>query len=196
MITGIQQVGIGVPEAIKAKFFYRDHFGFDTKVFDDKADATLMTKYKGDKIHHRHAILAMNLAGGGGIEIWQYLSRKPVSPISAIQPGDPGIFATKIKTRNIKAAHDYFSSLGSLFLSSVYPTPENKDHFWVKDCFGNWFSIIESNKWFKKTKKHCGGVAGAIIGVSDMKKALYFYKNVLGINNEIYNVTATLEDIP
>ncbi len=47
LITGIQQVGIGVINANEAKNLYKDLFGMDVLIFEDKAEASLMTKYTG-----------------------------------------------------------------------------------------------------------------------------------------------------
>ena len=44
IITGIQQVGIGVTDAQEAKLLYKQLFGMDVLIFDDRADATLMTR--------------------------------------------------------------------------------------------------------------------------------------------------------
>ncbi len=52
-ISGIQQVGIGVTDAQKAKHYYKDLFGMDVLVFEDKAEASLMTKYTGNVVHSR-----------------------------------------------------------------------------------------------------------------------------------------------
>lgn len=195
MITGIQQVGIGVADALKAKFHYKDSFGMNVKVFDDKAPATLMTQYTGNEVHQRHAILSMNLAGGGGFEIWQYTSRQPLAQ-KQIHLGDPGIFAVRIKSGNIKAVYHYFETNGNTSLSPVYVSTDNRFHFWVKDQFGNWFNVVESYDWFKKKNTHCGGVGGVVIGVSNMENALHFYADVLGINEEVYNVKGPVSDMP
>ena len=196
MITGIQQVGIGVTDAARAKYYYRDAFGMDVKVFDDKAPASLMTRYTGNKVQHRHAILALNLAGGGGFEIWQYTSRPPASPAQELHPGDPGIFAVRIKSANIQAAHAYFSSISSDALSAIFHSPEQRAHFWVKDIFGNWFNVVESEDWFKMKNTHCGGVTGAVIGVTDMEKAIRFYADLLGLQEEVYNTKTEVNDLP
>src|ERR1017187_4529725 len=110
-ITGIQQAGIGVTDAVEAKHLYKKLFGMDVLIFEDKASATLMTSYTGNTLHERHAILSLNMHGGGGFEIWQYTSRTPSKATLLPQLGDLGIFAIKIKSRNVKLAHQYFSSL-------------------------------------------------------------------------------------
>ena len=48
----------------------------------------------------------------------------------------------------------------------------------------------------QKNKSHCGGVCGAVIGVSNMGNALQFYADVLGINKEVYNVIDDANNYP
>jgi catechol 2,3-dioxygenase-like lactoylglutathione lyase family enzyme len=76
-ISGIQQVGIGVGNAQKAKHYYKALFGMDVLVFEDIAEASLMTRYTGNELHSREAILTLNMQGGGGFEIWQFLTKEP-----------------------------------------------------------------------------------------------------------------------
>jgi len=195
-ITGIQQVGIGVTDAEEAKHLYKEIFGMNVLIFEDKAQATLMTNYTGGQLHHRHAILSLNISGGGGFEIWQYTSRKPSSPIVPLRLGDLGLFAIKIKSKNIKAAHAYFSQLRPVIVTDIMIAPDDRPHFWLKDPYGNHFNIVEGDEWFKAGKGICGGVVGAVIGVSNMEKAIHFYKDILGINEVIYKGTAPMIDVP
>ncbi|MBA2761083.1 MAG: VOC family protein [Segetibacter sp.] len=195
LITGIQQVGVGVTNATEAKSLYKDLFGMNVLIFEDKAAASLMTKYTGSKLHNRHAILSMNLVGGGGFEIWQFTSRTPLLQNAPLF-GDLGIFATKIKTKNVQAAHTYFNTFENITVSDVMETPDDKLHFWVTDPYGNHFNIIEGDEWFKNGQGMCGGVAGAVIGVLNIDASLNFYKNVLGIDEVIYSGTAPAIDLP
>lgn len=195
-ITGIQQVGIGVTDAEEAKHLYKEMFGMNVLIFEDKAEATLMTNYTGGQLHHRHAILLLNISGGGGFEIWQYTSRRPSSPIVPIKLGDLGIFAIKIKSKNINAAHACFSLLRSVTITDIMIAPDDRPHFWLKDPYGNHFNVVEGDEWFKTGKGICGGVVGAVIGVSNMDKAIHFYKDILGINEVIYKGTAPMIDVP
>ncbi|MEO7524595.1 MAG: VOC family protein [Ferruginibacter sp.] len=196
LITGIQQVGIGVEDADIAKLAYKKDFGMNVKVFDDVADASLMIKYTGYEQHRRRAILSLNMAGGGGFEIWQFLSRKAIHPYKEITLGDTGIFAVKIKSQDIQKSFQYFKGTGNNSLTSISKTNDNRNQFWVKDQFGNWFNIIESQEWFKKNNTHCGGVCGVVIGVSNMEQALQFYAASLGINKEVFNVIDDAENHP
>lgn len=195
LITGIQQVGIGVVNAKEAKLLYKDLFGMNVLIFEDRAEASLMTKYTGSQVHKRHAILSMNLSGGGGFEIWQFTSRIPQQQTSA-RFGDIGIFATKIKAKNVEAAHVHFSKLSSVTVSEIMESPDDRLHFWLQDFYGNYFNIVEGDEWFKAGKGICGGVAGAVIGVSNLDKSLEFYKNLLGIDEVIYKGTAPAIDLP
>ena len=194
LITGIQQVGIGVSDAHEAKMLYKDLFGMDVLIFDDKAEASLMTAYTGRQVHNRRAILSLNMGGGGGFEIWQFTSRKPVMPLSTAQTGDLGIFATKIKAPDVHKAHQYFSGQTKLNTSPIYDSPDDRKHFWLTDIYGNHFNIVEGDEWFKTSKGICGGVTGVVIGVSDMDKALHFYRDVIGINEVVYSGTAPMID--
>src|SRR3954471_14732037 len=101
-IAGIQQMGIGVPNVHEAFKWYRQHFGMDIPIFEEAAEANLMLPYTGGKPHQRHAILAVNMKGGGGFEIWQYTSRTPVAPAFQPQLGDIGLYCAKIKTDSIQ----------------------------------------------------------------------------------------------
>ncbi|MFN8243746.1 MAG: VOC family protein [Ferruginibacter sp.] len=196
LIAGIQQVGIGVSNADEAKLYYRDLFGMNTKVFDDEAEASLMTKYTGGETYRRRAILSMNLSGGGGFEIWQFLNRCPLQKKSKLLPGDTGIIATKIKTADIYRAHAIVSKSPVASISTIFISPDNRRHFWIEDNFGNWFNIIECSSWFKLTGSHFGGVAGAVIGVSNLKSAYEFYSNILGIDEKVYEQKVNEDEFP
>ena len=43
-ISGIQQVGIGIPDVHKAWKWYRNAFGIDIRMFEEAAEAALMGK--------------------------------------------------------------------------------------------------------------------------------------------------------
>ena len=55
--------------------------------------------------------------------------------------------------------------------------------------------MVESGSWFTATKGDTGGVEGAMIGVSDMEKALEFYRTILGYDTVIYDVKDFNEDL-
>jgi len=185
IITGIQQIGVGVIDVVKSFEFYRTQLGFDIQVFDEAAEANLMLPYTGGKPHFRRAIFALNINGGGGLEIWQYTSRTPQAPEFTPQLGDFGIFIAKIKAYNLNALHQKLTQ-SKLNVSKVYQHPAGFQHFYFQDIFGNYFEVVESDDFFEKDKYPNGGICGAVIGVSDLEKSINFYQNVLGLDKVIY----------
>jgi len=195
IISGIQQIGIGVPNVHEAWNWYREHFGMDIKIFEDAAVADLMQAYTGGQPRKRHAALAMNLQGGGGFEIWQYVERTPVKPVSEIQVGDLGIFSAKIKTRNVREAYNHFSK-SNLNVNDIITGPDGKETFFIKDPYDNFFQIVEGSSWFIAERgKHTGAAFGAIIGVSDIDKARKVYSEILGYDTVVYDITGAFEDL-
>ena len=195
IITGIQQVGIGVADADDAKMLYKDLLGMNVLIFDDVAEASLMTQYTGKQIHKRRALLTMNMNGGGGFEIWQFTSRKSAMPLEKIAFGDLGIFGIKIKSADVASSHKHFTKKNIVQISPISIAANGKPHFWLKDKEGNHFNIVEGEDWFKKPKGFCGGVKGAVIGVSNMDKALPFYSKLLGLDKVEYDVTEKVNDL-
>lgn len=194
IISGIQQVGIGVTDAEKAWTWYRRNFGMDVPVFKDSATATLMTRYTGDHAENRYAILAMNMQGGGGFEIWQFTSRSPKKSDIQHLLGDTGVFAVKVKTRDIQAAYERLKSNGVKFLSAVESSPDGRKHFYLIDPFDNIFEVVESKSWFRKDRAVTGGVAGVVIGVTNVDKALKLYRDILGYSEVIYDGSKKFDD--
>jgi len=194
IISGIQQVGIGVANLPDAWKWYRKHFGTDIRIFEDEAEAKLMLPYTGGKPRSRHAALALNMQGGGGFEIWQYKGRIPESPKKPIQLGDFGIFAVKIKSKDVEASHQLYASQG-LIISPLVKDPDGKDNFFVNDPYGNYFQIVNGNSWFSDEKKLTGAAYGVLIGVSDIEKSKRFYNEILGYDEVIYDSTASFDDL-
>ena len=61
IICGIQQMGIGVPNVPSIWKWYREHFGVDVRIFEEAAEAPLMTRYTGETVHARTATLALSM---------------------------------------------------------------------------------------------------------------------------------------
>lgn len=194
-ISGIQQIGIGNPYVHEAWKWYRKHFGMDIKIFEEAAEANLMLPYTGGKPHKRHAILAINLNGGGGFEIWQYTSRKPVAPSFPILLGDLGIYACKIKSRDVKKTFAQMKQQGVQVLGGIESDPAGKEHFFLKDLYGNIFEVVPADDWFIPQRSLTGGSFGAIMGVSNIEKSMAFYRDILGYDQVVYDVSGTFSDL-
>jgi catechol 2,3-dioxygenase-like lactoylglutathione lyase family enzyme len=196
IICGIQQMGIGVPNVGEIWKWYRKFFGVNVRVFEEAAEAPLMTRYTGGVVHSRTATLALSMEGGGGFEIWQFTSRPTNKAEFEIQPGDYGLYCCKIKSRNVEESYDFFKSNGANIISNLLTDPNGKKTFFVKDPNDNLFQIIEGRGYFSNTKfeSRCGGVSGSIIGVSDIDKALPLYQDILGYSTIEYDVIDEFAD--
>jgi catechol 2,3-dioxygenase-like lactoylglutathione lyase family enzyme len=193
-ICGIQQVGIGTDDLHRDWKWYRSVFSMDIKIFEDAAEAPLMTRYTGGEVHKRVAALALNMQGGGGIEIWQYASRKPQPADFQLSLTDAGILSVKMKTRDAKKTRAEFAKKGVTLISKVTKNPAGDLHFFVADTNGYWFDIVESKNWFKNEHRPTGGVYGAVIGVSDMEKSLAFYRDLLGFDEVLSDTSGAHAD--
>ncbi len=193
--TGIQQIGIGIKNVTEASQWYRDHFGFTAQVFDDAGEAALMLPYTKNEVRSRRAILSLNMAGGGGFEIWQYTSRMPVEPAKPIRLGDFGIFAPKLKCPDVHKAYDFLKSK-NVKVTAPTENPNGQLTFWAWDLYNNPFHLVSSNDWFQKTKHPIGGICGAVIGAAEIDKSIKYYKEVLGFNQDIYNTSGKFSDLP
>lgn len=195
VISGIQQVGIGVKNHKEAMLWYARNMGMDIKIFEEEAVAELMTPHTEGGKYARYAYLNMNMQGGGGYEIWQHTERTPLEPVFDHELGDYGINILKMKTYSVKDAHDELKGKVS-FISEIQNAPGSKAHFFVKDPYNNLIQIVEDDRFYKKTKYPIGGVLGVSIGVSDMDVSLPLYRDVLGYDKLIYDETASFDDLP
>jgi catechol 2,3-dioxygenase-like lactoylglutathione lyase family enzyme len=195
-ISGIQQIGVGVVNVKSAFKWYRDHFGVDVPIFEEAATAGLMLPYTGGEPRSRHAILALNLQGGGGMEIWQYTNRTPQPPSTLPLLGDLGIYAAKIKAKNAEASFHDLRKKGVTIINNPVQRPDGIPHFFVKDPWNNVFEIVQSDNWFSKGRPQItGGVYGATIGVSDMGNAMEFYHRILGFDQIVFDQTGNFADL-
>ena len=195
ILTGIQQVGIGVSDIDEAWKWYRKAFGTDVPVFDDEAEAKLMSQYTGNEVHSRRAVLALNMNGGGGFEIWQFKSRKPRACAFEPRIGDLGINAVKIKCRSVDNALFHYKKSGLTGVSTRQSAPDKTDHLWVKDPYQNLFQVVEGNSWFSERKQSTGGVCGVIIGVTNIDNALPLYASALGFSDTVYDESGMFSDL-
>ncbi len=193
LISGIQQIGVGTSDFRKSWNWFIDMFGVDTKILEDDTIAERMLPYTGNQPQKRHACIAMNMQGGGGFEIWQYSERKPVPAKFAISVGDLGIFAAKVKCRDVEAFHKQITKKWTQ-CSPISTLPDGTPCFYVLDLYGNCFQIIERPDVFINQFKLTGGIAGAMVGVSDMKKSIAFYNKILGYDTIVYDKKGKFQD--
>lgn len=194
VINGIQQIGIGTSDVQATFNWYKKHLGFDIRVFEDEATAELMLPYTAGKPRTRHAILSMNMRGGGGLEIWQYKDRTPEAAPFDLKMGDFGVNVMKIRSVDTNECHKALTDCNVPFISPISKTPDVKDHFYFKDPWNNLIEVCEDDYEFSQEKSSFGGVLGAVIGVSNMEKSMDFYSKILGYDQVIYDTTGVFDD--
>lgn len=194
-IAGIQQVGVGIPNVHESFKWYATHFGMDIPIFEEAAEANLMLPYTGGKPHMRHAILAINLKGGGGFEIWQYTSRTPEPCSFELQLGDLGFYCAKMKTNDVKGSYDFLKSKNVNLVSEIVKDPNGNDTFYLRDPWSNLFQVVKSDSWFGKGMQLTGGPAGMMVGVSDIEKSKKFYADILGYDTVVYDKQGSFDDL-
>ena len=153
----------------------------DTKIFGAEGVAERMLPYTGGKPQPRYAILVYNLRGGAGFEVWEprgrelnYVSFEPAL-------GDLGIYACKIKSRNVRAAYAQLGKAeGARLLTEVTKTPDGREHFFLYDPWNNLFEVETD---------------GAVLGVTDMDKSVKFYSTLMDYDKVEYDVTGLQADL-
>jgi len=195
VIGGIQQIGVGVPDAAQSFAWARRALGLDIRVFEERGVAELMLRYTGGEPRGRHALLAVNLQGGGGLEIWESTDRPTQPPAFAVQLGDLGVLCPRIKARSIEQAYDHLRRSGAELLGPALGGPAEERSFYLRDPFGNLLQVTETDDWFHRNGCPTGGVAGCLIGVSSVDKALPLYSGVLGYESVLSDQSGVFPDL-
>lgn len=195
IIAGIQQVGIGVENLYEAWKQYIDLFNMDIRILEDDKIAELMLPYTGGKPQRRHALIAINMQGGGGFEVWQYSERKPQALGFTLNMGDLGVLVCKVKSRNVTRAFEEFSKNPKAnILGELHQNIDGHQTFYVKDSYGNLFQLVQDDYLFKDERLPTGGTVGVTIGVTDIDKAMTVYRDILGYDTIIADETGVFPD--
>ncbi|GHS86342.1 hypothetical protein FACS1894201_07120 [Bacteroidia bacterium] len=196
IISGIQQIGIGVENFSEAWTYYIDVFGMDVKILEDNTVAERMLPYTGNQPQKRRAAIVINMQGGSGFEVWQYSERKPQKATFEIAFGDLGVLVAKMKSRNVQQTYNLFSHNPQVhILGGLNKTLDGNDTFFVQDPFGNLFQIVQDTTLFRDEHRLTGGPVGAIVGCSDIDKTLPMYQDILGYDKVIADQTGNFDDI-
>ncbi|MBP5205877.1 MAG: VOC family protein [Bacteroidales bacterium] len=192
-LSGIQQIGIGTEDMVASWKWYADMFQMNIRMLEDDTVAERMLPYTSNKPEKRHACIAANLQGGGGFEIWQYSERKPLPIDFDVQIGDLGVFCAKVKTHDIAAYH---AELAAKYknISQIHTEPNGMPTFYLYDPNGNLFQVVEDKYVFIDENRYSGGVVGAMIGVTDIDKALTVYRDILGYDTVAYDKNGAFSD--
>lgn len=195
IISGIQQIGIGVKDLQESWKWYNKYFKMNVCIFEEEAVAEFMLHYTNGQPRKRHALLAINMHGGGGFEIWQHKDKEPTLAKESLNFGDLGINVCKMKTHKIKELYNYFKTENLNLVTELITSIDKRLMFYMQDPWGNYFQFIEEKNVFLNDKNLNGGCFGAIIGVSNIEKSLKVYKEILGFDKIICDVTAEFDDL-
>ena len=195
IIAGIQQVGIGVENLYQAWKEYIDLFNMDIRILEDDKVAEFMLPYTGGKPQRRHALIAINMQGGGGFEVWQYSERKPQPLGFTLNMGDLGVLICKVKSRNVARAFEEFSKNPKTnILGGLHQNIDGHQTFYMRDSYGNLFQLVQDDYLFKDEGELTGGAVGVTIGVTDIDKAMTVYRDILGYDTIIADETGFFPD--
>lgn len=193
-LAGVQQIGVGVPDVKEAFAWARRAFGMDVPIFDDAGEAPFMTRYTGNTVHSRHAILAANLHGGAAFELWQFTSRTPSPYPAPPELGDLGIFCPRMKSPDVGAAYESLRRAGVDLIAPPKKDPRGEDSLFLRDPIGLTYQVEPESRWFSDGQFPTGGVGGCMIGVSDLDRSLALYSDLLGYDEVIYDETGSFPD--
>ncbi len=135
------------------------------------------------------------MQGGGGFEVWQYSERKPKRLDFALNMGDLGVLACKVKSRDVARSFMEFSENNNAdILGGLSGNIDGNQTFYVKDPYGNLFQIVQDKYIFKDEGQLTGGAVGVTIGVTDIDKAMGVYRDILGYDKVIADRTGVFPD--
>jgi catechol 2,3-dioxygenase-like lactoylglutathione lyase family enzyme len=80
-------------------------------------------------------------------------------------------------------------------ITTLTKDPIGRDHFYLKDLYGNLFEVVKGEDWFGKGTMNMGGPNGMVIGVSDMERSRKFYADVLGYDTVVYEQEKVFDDL-
>jgi len=193
-INGIQQLGVGVTDVKEGFRWYRKHFGMDIKMFEEAATAELMLAHTENKPRERHAILALNMQGGGGFEIWQHTGKTPAPQTFEIQLGDWGICIGKLKSSDLVNTYEQYQKEGLNIISEITQSPAGSSHFYLKDLYGYVWEVLEDPFLFSQDGKVNGGIFGVVIGCKNIDDSLKVYQDILGYDQVLFDQKGKFED--
>ena len=192
-IHGIQHLGVGVPEHAAAWIWYRKFFGMDIPLFNDEAEAPLMTIYTEGEVISKRAAMVLNIKGGCAMEVVCPSTFKATHAKVDHQLGDLGIFIGMVKSPDVKKAFDFFKLNNAKLISDIVQTPYGLDTFYVKDLNDLIWQILPANDFYTNHGTVTGGTVGCTIGVSNMDKAVKFYE-VLGYDEVVHDQSGMFND--
>ncbi len=192
MVNGIQHVGIGVMDRDISYNFYNNALGFSVPMSKSTDTCSGMLPVLG-KDETRNVVIALNPHGGGLVELFQYVSRKPIPIPDSVDFTYNGYLFYGLKVRNIDKSLLRITQYGGEVVTESMPFTPMKDKNWktavFRDPDGIYGIVLEypqSSVGYGRGSARIGGIEYVAVGVSDIKKSIDFYSTVLGYNDIIY----------
>jgi catechol 2,3-dioxygenase-like lactoylglutathione lyase family enzyme len=197
MINGIQHIGIGVIDRDQSFAFYNSALGFSVPMSKSTDTCSGMLPVLG-KDETRNVVIALNPHGGGLIEIFQYISRKPIPIPDDIDFTCKGYLFYGLKVRNIDKSIEKIKRGGGTVLTSSMPFTPMQDKRWktavFRDPDGIYGILLEypqSTVGYGRGSSRIGGIEYVAVGVSDIERSMDFYSRVLGYDDVLYTYEGT-----
>ena len=192
MIHGIQHIGIGVKDFDTMWDFYRRTLHFNVPLSRAHSVADRMGSLTGGD-HKRKVVIALNLLGGGLIEILQFTSKEPVSS-PHVAWDRYGFLSFALKVIDLDAACAQIEDSGAEVIVAPAPMAPAEEDGWrqlyFRDPEGNMLSLVEAPEIdfaFKRTGSNIGGILFPTVGVSSMERSLAFYRGILDYTRVVYD---------
>ncbi len=186
MITAFQHVGMGVRDTDRSYRFYRELMGFRIKLSDKTSYLEEMTPIIGALVELR-ALMAMNLMGGGAIELIEHTSTRPLEPTEPVEWGDIGYLELGLKAFRLEELYLDLKNRGVEFITPVrsmeLSTGGMERYAYLRDPDGLLVQLVEVPGGRKPS---VGGVRHVALGVRDMERSLRFYREVLGFERVLH----------
>ncbi len=200
MINGFQHIGIGVRDRDKSYAFYKDVLDFSVPLSKHRGSCSGMLPVIGND-EERDVTIALNPYGGGLVEIFQYISKKPEEP-EKIDFSSNGYLFFGLKVRNINKATNLIRDYrGAEIVGEPADFTPMKSRGWktsvfrdIDGIYGILLEYPESNMGYGKGKARIGGVEYVAIGVSNLKQSMEFYINILGYDKIIYEAEGSFPE--
>ncbi len=182
MITAFQHIGIGVHDVDETYDFWRNKLGFKMKLNDHTGYDEQMESILGERCEMR-MLMAMNVAGGGAIEVVQHTSTTPKEPPSQVEWGDIGILEVGVKAFRLDEVFDHLKGGGVQFVTGIKSMKldggKTVRYAYLRDPDGLLVQLVEDPAG---NRRRVGGISHVAVGVTDLDAAKDFYSNVLGFD--------------
>ncbi|MFW6202814.1 MAG: VOC family protein [Marinilabilia sp.] len=100
-----------------------------------------------------------------------------------------------MKSRNVEASFKQHHEMGVNILGTITRNPAGQQHYLLADPYNNIFEVVEDDYCYMKQKSPTGGVAGAVIGVSDIDKARKVYTDILEYDIVVSDESGQFDDL-